>query len=174
MYILSHNRDFIVNHFNAFEMDSFEKRYVLDDCVPYFDSNQYWDNNLPVGLYDEKDNLCGMCFFIVNNYKGLKFLDIKRIFTFSNCRNLGYGTALLNFVRGLFKYSDVKYIRMFCNLESKGFYSKAGYNFHGEIAGGYLFVFQPLLKFDRDDNTLQIEKEYIVQQIEKYNGVIYK
>ena len=175
MYIKSVNKQKIIELFHTYPKDSFEYDYIFNDCIPYYDKNYYWNNRRerPTALFDDNDEVSSLCFWIVDTYKHLKFVDIKRIFTVESKRGKGYGTILLKNIRNVAGHSGAKYIRMFCNPDSINFYSSLGYNYHGETSEGYKFVFQPLKDFQRDETTLLTEKEYIEQQIKKYNGIIY-
>ena len=168
----------VVNAFKNYPVDSFEYEYIFKDCIPYFDKNNYWQSHLPLGIYEEVDQtndleLLGICFFTIDEYKGLKYLDIKRIMTVTKCRGEGYGAKLYNAacVHGL--YNNAKYIRMFCAPEAIDFYKAMNCKFHGECENGYSFVFQPIKEFTRDAETISLEKEFIDSQIKKYNGKRY-
>lgn len=168
----------VINAFKQYPMDSFEYDYIFNDCVPYFDKNNYWQSHLPIGIYDDVEGtndveLVGICFFIIDSYKDIKYLDIKRIMTSTKHRGQGYGSKLYNAVCIHALYSDAKYIRMFCAPEAKDFYKYIGCKFHGECESGYSFVFQPIKHFNRNAETLALENEFIDSQIKKYNGKRY-
>jgi GNAT superfamily N-acetyltransferase len=168
----------IINLFKDYPKDSFEYNYIFNDCIPYFDTHNYWSKNLPIGVYEDVEDtndmeIVGVCFFILDDYKGLKYLDIKRIMTCTKFRGEGYGSKLYQAICNHALYSDVKYIRMFCAPEAKDFYKYMGCKFHGECENGYSFVFQPIREFTRNADTLILEKEFIDSQIKKYNGKKY-
>ncbi len=154
----------VINAFKQYPIDSFEYDYIFNDCVPYFDKNNYWQSHLPIGIYDDVEGtndveLVGICFFIIDSYKDIKYLDIKRIMTSTKHRGQGYGSKLYNAVCNHGLYSNAKYIRMFCAPEAKDFYKYIGCKFHGECENGYSFVFQPIKHFNRNAETLALENE---------------
>lgn len=175
MHITGVNKQKIIELFHTFPKNSFEYDYIFNDCIPYFDKNYYWNNRRekPTVLFDDKNEVSSVCFWIIDSYKNIKFVDIKRIFTVETKRGKGYASVLLKNVCNVGGLSGAKYIRMFCNPDSTNFYSSLGYNFHGETDEGYKFVFQPLKPYQRDNETLVNEREYIEQQIKKYNGIVY-
>lgn len=171
MYIEEVNKDKIIELFSNFSKNTFEYQYIFEDCVPYYDKNNYWDTK-PIILFDEGE-VSSICFYRYDNYKSLKYLDIKRIMTVTDKRGQGHGTILLNTIKVNALQSNIKYIRMFCNFDSLDFYKKNGYYFHGETDNGYAFVFQPLVEFSKTDEVYELEKKFIKEQLEKYNGHMY-
>lgn len=168
----------VINIFKDYPKDSFEYDYIFNDCIPYFDKHNYWQSFSPIGIYEDvcgtnDVELVGVCFFIIDEYKRLKYIDIKRIMTVVKHRGQGYGEKLYNAICNHGIYSNAKYIRMFCSPEANGFYKALGCKFHGECENGYSFVFQPIKYFNRDAETLALEKEFIECQIKKYNGKMY-
>lgn len=168
----------VTNIFKDYPKDSFEYDYIFNDCIPYFDKHNYWQSFLPIGIYEDvyetnDVELVGICFFIIDEYKKLKYIDIKRIMTVVKYRGKGYGEKLYNAICNHGIYSNSKYIRMFCSPEANGFYKALGCKFHGECENGYSFVFEPIKHFNRDAETLLLEKEFIEYQIMKYNGKMY-
>lgn len=168
----------VVNHFKNYPKDSFEYDYIFNDCIPYFDKNNYWQSFIPMGIYDDVPNtndveLVGICFYTIDTYKKLKYLDIKRIMTIQKHTRKGYGKSLYLAVNKHGLCCDAKYIRMFCNPDTTEFYKSLGCKFHGECQNGYTFVFQPIEEFNRSAETISMENKFIDSQIKKYNGKKY-
>lgn len=172
MHIAKIDKAEIVKLFSNYPKDSYDYNYIFNDCIPYYDKNNFWVTS-PAVLFDNEAKVGSICFYVYDMYKDLTYLDIKRIMTTTENRGKGYGTTLLDTIINHSLQNDVKYIRMFCNPDSVDFYRKNGYHFHGETKTGYTFVFQPIAEFERDVERGYLEQEFIHHQIKKYNGFIY-